>query len=48
MFCDCVIKFHDLTEIFLAVFVPSEDGMLEEFADMIQYFYERGDFGIVT
>ncbi len=27
---------------------PSEDGTLEAFADMIQYFYERGDFDIIT
>lgn len=25
---------------------PGEDGKQEPFADMIQYFYERGDFGI--
>lgn len=41
-------SYHDAEMIHKYFLVPSEDGMLEAFADMIQYFYERGDFDIVT
>ena len=41
-------SYQDAEMVHTYFLVPSEDGMLEAFSDMIQYFYERGDFGIVT
>ncbi len=36
--------YHDSDMIHTYFLTPSEDGMLESFADMIQYFYNRGGF----
>lgn len=38
--------YHDADMIYTYFLTPDADGQLEAYADMIQYFYARGDFGL--
>lgn len=40
-------SYRDAEMIKTYFLTPAADGTLEAYADMIQYFYERGDFGII-
>ena len=37
-------RYQDPEMVSLFFLTPSENGILEAYADMIQYFYDRGDF----
>ena len=39
-------SYQDPEMVSLFFLTPSENGTLEAYADMIQYFYDRGDFDI--
>ena len=39
-------RYQDPEMVSLFFLTPSENGILEAYADMIQYFYDRGDFEI--
>ena len=39
-------SYHDAGIVQSCFLVPTEDGQMEPFADMVQYFYERGHFAI--
>lgn len=41
--CD---SYQDPEMVYLLFLTPDQDGVLEPFADMIQYFYDRGDFHV--
>lgn len=41
-------SYKDPEMVYLYFLTPDEEGKLETYADMIQFFYERGDFGILN
>lgn len=40
-------SYQDSEMVYMYFLTPSEDGQLESYSDMIQYFYQRGDFDII-
>lgn len=40
-------SYQNAEMVYAYFLMPTEEGKLEPYADMIQYFYKRGDFGIV-
>lgn len=41
-------SYKDPEMVLLYFLTPDEEGKLEAYADMVQFFYERGDFGILN
>lgn len=39
-------SFQDEEMIYMYFLTPDENGNLAAYSDMIQFFYDRGDFGI--
>lgn len=39
--------YKDAEMVYSYFLIPDEEGKLEAYSDMVQFFYERGDFGVV-